>query len=132
MKKIVSYFHWIPRILAIMGILFISMFALDSFTPDGNLRDQIPKFLKHLIPSYVLVILLILSWKRELMGGILFLLVGLLLIPFIFSTNLHRTHSVWMSAGDVLIINIPFVIVGVLFILSYRKKRKIFRENIKM
>jgi len=123
MKKSVVRFHWIPRILAIVAILFVSMFALDSFAADKNLKDQITAFLIHLIPSFILLILLIVAWQYELAGGILFLLTGLLSIPLIYSMNYGRTGSIWIPLTVVLMINIPFVITGLLFILSYRKER---------
>jgi hypothetical protein len=123
MKRSVIRFHWIPRILAIVAILFVSMFALDAFTPDKSLQKQISDFLVHLIPSFVLLLLLIISWRYELAGGILFLLAGLFFIPLIYSMNYQRTHSIWIPVFVVLMINIPFVITGILFILSYRKTR---------
>lgn len=124
MKNSVNHFHWIPRILSIFGILFISIFALDAFAPGKSLLNQIRDFAIHLIPSLVLLFFLILSWKHELTGGILFLLAGLLFTPLIFSINYERTQSFWISLGIVLFINIPFVITGILFIISYRKARQ--------
>jgi hypothetical protein len=129
MKEPISHFHWIPRILAILGILFISIFALDSFEPGKSVINQITDFLIHLIPSFMLIILLILSWRHELMGGLLFLLAGLLFIPLIFSMNYNRTHSIWIAAGIIAMINIPFVITGILFIISHRKTRKLLHSN---
>jgi hypothetical protein len=121
MKNSVNHFHWIPRILSILGILFISIFAFDAFAPGKSLLTEIRDFAIHLIPSFVLLFFLILSWKHELAGGILFLLAGLLFIPLIYSINYQRTQSFWMALGIVLIINLPFIITGILFILSYRK-----------
>lgn len=123
MKKSVIRFHWIPRILAILAILFVSMFALDSFTPDKSLQIQIRAFLVHLIPSFILLILLVVAWRYELAGGILFLLTGLISIPLIYTMNYGRTQSIWIPLVVVLMINIPFVITGILFILSYKKER---------
>lgn len=116
--------HWTPRILCIMAILFISMFAFDAFNPSLTVWQQIGGFLIHLIPTYILLTLLIIAWKWELIGGIIFLLIGLGFTPFIFNHNYHMNHSIWMSLFIVLMINIPFVIVGTLFILSYFKKKK--------
>ena len=62
------------------------------------------------------------------MGGILFALVGIVLSPFVYMLNYHRTHSVWISLMIILMITFPFILVGVLFIVSYFQKKK--RENI--
>ena len=72
--------YWTPRILMIVFILFISLFALDAFNGDNSLTSKIGSFLIHMIPSVVLVILLLLSWKREWIGGIVFFLLGIFYI----------------------------------------------------
>lgn len=121
MQKII---HWAPRILCILAILFISMFALDSFAPGLTFRQQILGFLIHLIPSYILIIFLIVAWKWELIGGMIFMILGLGFMPFIYTMNYHMNHSVWISLSIILLINFPFVVVGGLFILSHFLKKK--------
>ena len=68
----VKIFHWVPRILCILAILLISMFALDSFSPERTFWQNLGAFLIHLIPSFALIALLIVAWKWELPGGIAF------------------------------------------------------------
>jgi hypothetical protein len=116
--------HWTPRILCILAILFISMFALDSFDPKLTIWQQMGEFLIHLIPTYVLVAFLIIAWKWELAGGIIFMATGFGLSPFIFNMNYHMNHSVFMSLGIILMINFPFILTGALFILSHFLKKK--------
>jgi len=116
--------HWIPRILCILAILFISIFALDSFSPELSFWPQVGGFFIHLIPSLILLILLIFTWKREFIGGIIFTLVGLVLTPFIFSLNYRMNNSTLMSIGIVMLITFPFIIVGILFIISHFIKKK--------
>ena len=125
MKNLVDWFHWIPRLLCILAILFVSMFALDSFAPGLTLWEQIGGFLVHLIPTYILLAALLVAWKWEKIGGIILMAIGLGLSPFVFSMNWHRTGSIWIALGIVLIINIPFVMVGALFIVSHYLKNKI-------
>lgn len=116
--------HWLPRVICILAILFISMFALDAFDSEKTIWQQIGDFLMHLIPSFVLTILLIIAWKKELIGGTIFTLVGLGFTPVVFMHNYNMNHSLWMSLLIVVMITIPFVIVGILFIVSYRMKKK--------
>lgn len=125
MKKSNGLLYWTPRILSILAILFVSMFALDAFSPSLSIWQQIGDFLIHLIPSYILIAMLIVAWKWELIGGIIYLLIGLGFSPFIFSHNYYMNHSIGMSLFVVLMINIPFVLVGLLFIVSHYKKRKV-------
>ncbi len=122
--------HWTPRVICILAILFISLFALDSFSPDLTIWQQIGAFLIHLIPSFVLLALLIVAWKWEYIGGIIFIIIGLGLSPFIYNHNYNMNHSVGMSLGIILMITFPFVVVGVLFIISYFiKKRYLFKNK---
>ena len=115
---------WSPRILCIGAILFVSMFALDSFEPGIPLSQQLLNFSIHLIPTYVLLALLVIAWKWQFIGGILFTVIGIVMSPFVYSLNFHRTHSVWVSFMIILIITVPFIVVGILFILSHFMKKK--------
>jgi hypothetical protein len=38
--------------------------------------------------------------------------------------NFNRNHSFWMSLGIILVITIPFVVVGILFLVSSSLKKK--------
>jgi len=116
--------HWTPRIICILAILFVSLFALDAFNPELNLKSQIRDFILHLIPSFTLLAFLILAWRKELIGGIILTTIGLILTPFIFRHNYHMNQSLWLSFVIILTITIPFVLTGVLFIASYFYKKK--------
>ena len=124
MKTSIRIFHWLPRILCILAILFISLFAADAFKPGLTIWQQLGDFLMHLIPSFILIALLIVAWKWELIGGIIFIGIGLAFSPFIFMHNYKMNHSVGMSFGIILMITFPFVLVGTLFIISHNKKKK--------
>jgi len=114
---------WLPRVLCILAILFISMFALDAFDPQNPFGQQILDFLMHMIPSFILILLLAIAWKRELTGGIIFGLLGLSTAPFIYTLNYHRSHSVALSLGIVCMVCLPFFVVGILFILNYYRTK---------
>ncbi len=118
-------FYWLPRGLCIAAILFISMFALDSFSPDLTIWQQIGAFLIHLIPSFILAALLALAWKWEFLGGILFLIIGIVFTPIIFQHNYRMNHSVWTSLNIILLITVPFILVGILFLTDHYRKKKL-------
>ncbi len=117
--------HSIPRIICIAAILFVSIFALDAFEEGKSIVEQITAFLIHLIPSFVLIVFLIIAWKRELIGGIIFCAVALIFTPIVFTHNLNANHSVWMSIGIISSITLPFLIVGIMFIISHYYKKKL-------
>jgi len=68
-KTSVRMLHWLPRILGIMVILFISIFALDAFEPERTLWQQLGTLLIHLVPSFILLGILLIAWKWEFIGG---------------------------------------------------------------
>lgn len=108
--------HWAPRILCILAILFISLFALDAFEPGRSLGQQLAAFIMHLIPTAVLTLLLLIAWKWEMVGGIIFTIIGIVMSPFIYQHNYRMNNSVWVSLEIILMITFPFIVVGALFI----------------
>jgi len=124
MKTSTRIFHWLPRVICILAILFVSIFAADAFAPGLTIWQQLGAFFIHLIPSFILVAFLILSWKWEKIGGVIFILLGLGLSPFIFQHNYGMNQSIGMSLGIILMITFPFFIVGILFIVSHYMKKK--------
>lgn len=124
MKTSLKIVQWIPRVLCILAILFVSMFALDSFDSRMSAWEQIQAFFMHMIPSFILTIFLIVAWKRELIGGAILLILAVGLIPTLYMQNYQMNHSVWWSLLVILTINVPFIITGILFILSHYLKKK--------
>lgn len=130
MKISIRVIHWLPRIICILAILFVSLFAADAFEPGLTIWQQFGAFFIHLIPSFILLAFLIIAWKWEKFGGIIFMVIGFGLSPFIFQHNYNMNHSIWMSLGIILAITFPFVIVGILFIVSHSiKKKKLLKTN---
>jgi hypothetical protein len=109
-----KFLYWTPRILAILAILFMMMFSLDCFE-EGVTNDILICFVMHNIPAFILIIALVIAWKWEMIGGILFLasfLVGCIFFG-VFKGN-------W-GAG---IIMLPFAITGALFLFHHNLYRK--------
>lgn len=126
MKHQLSILHWLPRLLGLAAIGFISIFALDSFDPSLPLAEQLLHFGAHMLPSFLLLAILAIAWKWERIGGIIFLLLGLGFSPLVYMLNHGRNRfSVAQSLVVVLIITVPFIITGSLFLLSYRQKKKL-------
>ncbi len=91
--------YWLPRILAVLFIGFIGLFALGVFgEPQWFLALII-----HLIPNYILIVITIIAWKYELVGSCLFFLAGLFLL--------------FLSDFASLIVPLPAFIIGALFLI---------------
>ncbi|MFA5071660.1 MAG: hypothetical protein WC511_04865 [Candidatus Pacearchaeota archaeon] len=97
-NKIKKQIIWIPRTLIVMYILFISMFALDTEFGLG--------FFMHLIPSFILLAILIFTWKKPKIAGIFFGLFGIATIFY------YGTYSDWRIF---LMISLPPILAGILF-----------------
>lgn len=124
MKTRKGFLYWAPRILCIIAILFLSLFALDSFGTERSFWQQIGDFIMHMLPMFLLVVLLILAWKYELIGGIVFIAIGLFFTPWIYQHNFAMNHSFWMSLNVVLMVTFPIILVGVLFVLSHLHQKR--------
>jgi len=124
MKTTTKILFWIPRILCIAAILFISLFSLDAFEPGKPFGEQILAFIIHLVPSFILIAMLVVAWKWELIGGVIIMATGIGFTPFIFINNFNHNHSFWMSLSIILVITVPFILTGALFIISHFVRRK--------
>ena len=119
---------WIARLLCIAAIIFISIFALDSFDGNKDWLDKMKNFVVHLFPSFIFIVFLLISWNREIVGGVIFFLTGLVLTPYVFKNNYEMNESIWISIGVVAMVTLPFVLIGLLFIWSGRLKKKYYEK----
>jgi len=108
MESTTALRYWLPRIVAIIYTVFISIFALDAFSKDYSLLENIIAFTIHLIPSFVLLVLTVIAWKWQTLGGILFILVSII-FTFFFKSYRHF----WGFT----LITIPILLLGFLFIM---------------
>jgi hypothetical protein len=78
----------------------------------------------HNIPSFILLAVLIVAWKCEKVGGIILTIIGLAFSIFIFVFNYKVNHfPVITCLLGTLAVAIPFVLAGILFILSHNRKK---------
>ena len=124
MEKYSKLIHWLPRIICLIAIAYISLFSMDAFNPEHSIWQQLGDFLMHLIPSFFLLAVLIVAWKWEMVGGVIFTILGLALTPYVFSINYNMNQSFWMSLGIIMTITFPFILVGILFIVGHWLNKK--------
>jgi hypothetical protein len=116
MKKINQrIIYWLPRALSILFILFISLFSFDVFSEGYNIWKTILAFLIHNIPTLILVVLLIISWRWEWIGTIVFNALAVFYVIWAWGNFPGSTY---------LIIAGPLVLIGFLFMLSWVFKVK--------
>lgn len=103
---------WIPRILTILFAGFISLFALDVFQEGMELWDAIGALLVHLIPTFILIVLLLMSWRWEWIVGSVFIILGLVYMIINFD------YKQWIIA-----ISGPMLLIGILYLLDWNKRK---------
>lgn len=107
------FLFWAPRILCISFALFLSLFAMDVFQEGYSLGQTMLTLLIHLIPVYMVVAALVVAWKWEWVGAILFFGLGVFYIVI----TAGEAHI-----GAYLGISGPLFVVGVLFLLGWLRK----------
>jgi hypothetical protein len=112
-KRVGKFIYWAPRILSIIFLLFLAVFSLDVFDTNLGFWGTIVGLFMHNIPVIVLAIVLGISWKREVVGGIGFIFGGVI---YVISKNFELLSS--------LIIAGPAFIIGILFFINWFKKKK--------
>jgi len=114
-----KFLYWTPRILSILFILFLALFSLDVFSPGLTFGQIIIGLLIHNIPSFILLAVLLISWRHEIVGGIAFILAGILYIVWL----LMNPKLEWYMLSWALIIAGPAFLIGILFLIGWFKKK---------
>ena len=76
MERSESIFYWLPRCLSIIAIIIVSAFSFDVFQSGDSFAGKWEDLVIHLVPSYLLTVILVVAWKWEYTGGIIFLVIG--------------------------------------------------------
>src|SRR3989338_7250321 len=113
------FLFWTPRILTILFIAFLSMFSLDVFMEGYGFPNVLLALFMHLIPSFILIIVLIISWKHEWVGALVFLLAGTGYIIRIMANPFEWYLLSWSFQ-----IAVPAFLIEALFVWEWLKKRK--------
>jgi len=101
---------WTPRLLCILFAVFLSLFALDVFSESYGFWKTILALLIHLVPVCIVVIVLVIAWRREWVGAILF---NALAVSYVVSGwgRFHWSAYVGISG--------PLVLAGILFLFNW-------------
>ena len=108
-RRLDAFLLWCPRVLGIGVAAFLSLFALDAFGAGESVWHALPDFFIHLLPAAAVLLIVGLSWRRPWIGGVLFIT-----LAAIYSASVNfRLSWVLTIAG-------PLLVVGLLFLLSWR------------
>ena len=122
MAKVNKFIFWTPRILLIVFALFLVIFSFDVFDSASGLGEILIGLLIHNLPSFVLLIILIISWKHDLIGGIIFMILG---AARVVGTIVSLAMVPIGMINPMLIIgSMVSLLIGILFLLGWKQKKK--------
>jgi hypothetical protein len=101
---------WTPRVLGILFAIFVSVFALDVFGEGYGLGQTIGALLLHLVPTYIVVIALVIAWRWEWVGAVLFSALAVFYVVWTWGRFPLVTYLA-MSG--------PLILIGVLFLFNW-------------
>jgi len=104
--------YWTPRALCIAFAGFISMFALDVFNEGQGIWGTILALLMHLIPTFLILVVLALSWRREWIAGTVFIALAALYVISVW----NKPSGIW---SGILLLAGPLILTGALFLLNW-------------
>lgn len=108
-QSISKILYWSPRILGVLIAIFVSLFALDVFGEGYSFWETIAALAMHLIPTLVILVVLVIAWRWEWVGGFLFVALGVLYITLFWEPS---------NLPAYLFISGPLFLDGILFLLD--------------
>ena len=116
MKRAVKQsLFWTPRILGILLAVFVSLLALNVFNEGYGFWNTILVLLMHLRPTGMILLALIIGWRWEGVGGILFIALGVWYLIMLWG---RLNWSAYM------VISGPLFLIGILFLLNWFYRRE--------
>ena len=112
--------YWAPRVMCIAFAAFLSLFALDVFTMPLGPGEKAVALAMHLIPTAIVLVTLLVVWRWEWIGALAF--------P---ALAVYHLVSFWerrMDWSGYAVIEVPLVLLGVLFLLSWRDRQAAVRQ----
>lgn len=108
-------FVWAARILAIVFAIFLLLFSFDVFEGSASVWEKLFGFAMHSLPTVAIALLLAISWNRPDYGAVSFFLLAVLFTLY---------FGTYDSPETFLILSVPFVLIGALFLVAYLLGRK--------
>lgn len=117
-RRLARLIYWSPRAAGIGIIFFVSLFALDVFSPEYTLGQMLLGFLMHMLPSIGMILLLVIAWRWEWVGFAAFLLAALFFMRALLA-------DLGQALGMFLLFSGPMLLIALLFGANWRWRNEI-------
>ena len=107
------FLYWVPRVLSVMFVIFLSLFALEAFSGHQGLAI-FPSFLLGLLPACIVLLVTVMAWKWDFAGALLFFVLA---ISYVWMVGLDRDWTWYASISG------PEVMIGIFFFLNWSWER---------
>lgn len=101
--RLAKSIHWAARAAVIVISGFMGLFSLDVFETQAAPLELLGGFLIHNIPSLAMIALLVIAWKRPMVGFVAFLMIGVL-FAFFFVRDLYALPNLVLFVLPTLLI----------------------------
>lgn len=113
--------YWTPRALCVAYAIFLGMFSLDVFNEAHGFWPTLQALAMHMIPAIAVVAILLLAWRWEWIGTVLFAAAGLYYMWTIRHTSIPgNVKLVW-----ILTIAGPGFVIAALFLANWMKRAEL-------
>ena len=100
---------WSARVLSIALIGLLSLFALDVFQEYHGFGKVLVALAIHLIPTFLLLAISLVAWRREWLGALLFAAAGAG-----YAISVLPKHPSWAA-----IVSLPLLLIAALYFASW-------------
>jgi hypothetical protein len=114
--------YWTPRALCIAYALFLAVFSLNVFSEGRGFWQTLLALAIHNIPSALIVAILVIAWRREWIGTVLFAAAGL---SYVMWAMQHRNWSGELKLISILTIAGPVFFMAALFLVNWLKRAQL-------
>jgi hypothetical protein len=109
---------WAPRVVSILFIAFLGLFALDVFNEGYGFPRVLLALAMHLTPSLLLALVLAVAWRWEWFGAVCYAAAGVWYV----STVLPRALPAAVKANWIGVIAMPAFIIAGLFLFGWIRR----------
>ena len=109
-RSVKRVLFWSPRVLGILFAMLLSLFSFDVFEEGYGLWRTIGALLLHLVPTFMVVVVLVVAWRWEWVGAVLFIALAVFYTAW-FWGRFHWSAYVVISGS--------LFVMGVLFLFNW-------------